>query len=87
MEIKSKSVHNSYLEIKLELGNGKITEDVSVFKDGKWRVPESIIEQLISTANECSRFNDVSDVNFVRSVFDAFLSDSEKEEFLIGLEK
>ena len=81
MLIKTRISHNSFVEIQIEIGNTKITEDLERSVNGKWIVPESDIEQFLTIANDCSRFNGVADVDFVKMVADAFLSDVEKEEF------
>ena len=80
MLIKTRISHNSFVEIQIEIGNTKITEDLERSVNGKWIVPESDIEQFLTIANNCSRFNGVADVDFVKMVADAFLSDVEKEE-------
>ena len=81
MLIKTRISHNSFVEIQIEIGNTKITECLERSVNGKWIVPESDIEQFLTIANDCSRFNGVADVDFVKMVADAFLSDGEKEEF------
>lgn len=81
MLIKTRISHNSFVEIQIEIGNTKITEDLERSVNGKWIVPESDIKQFLTIANDCSRFNGVADVDFVKMVADAFLSDGEKEEF------
>ena len=80
MLIKTRISH-SFVEIQIEIGNTKITENLERSVNGKWIVPESDIEQFLTIANDCSRFNGVADVDFVKMVADAFLSDGEKEEF------
>jgi hypothetical protein len=82
MLIKTRISHNSFVEIQIESGNTKITEDLERSVNGKWIVPESDIEQFLTIANDCSRFNGVADVDFVKIVADAFLSDCEKEELV-----
>ena len=80
MLIKTRISRNSFVEIQIEIGNTKITEDLERSVNGKWIVPESDIEQFLTIANNCSRFNGVADVDFVKIAADAFLSDVEKEE-------
>lgn len=82
MDIKTRVKDGSFVELQIESGNTRITEDLATLKSGKWVVPENEIEQFITIANECSRFNGTSDVDFVKKIFDAFLSDYEKSEFL-----
>jgi hypothetical protein len=81
MLIKTRISRNSFVEIQIESGDTKITERLERSVNGKWIVPESDIEQFLTIANDCSRFNGVADVDFVKMVADAFLSDGEKEEF------
>ena len=82
MDIKTRVKHDSFVELHIESGNTKLTEDLATLKSGKWVVPENEIEQFVTIANECSRFNGTSDVDFVKKIFDSFLSDYEKSEFL-----
>jgi hypothetical protein len=82
MYIKTRVKEGSFVELQIESGNTRITEDLATLKSGKWVVPENEIEQFVTIANECSRFNGTSDVDFVKKIFDAFLSDHEKSEFL-----
>lgn len=82
MDIKTRVKDGSFVELQIESGNTKITEDLATLKSGKWVVPENEIEQFVTIANECSRFNGISDVDFVKKIFDAFLSDYEKSQFL-----
>lgn len=82
MEIKTKVKEGSFVELQIESGNTKITEDLATLKNGKWVVPENEIEQFITIANDCIRFNGTSDVEFVKKIFEAFLNDAERSEFL-----
>ena len=82
MNIKTRVKDGSFVELQIESGNTRITEDLATLKSGKWVVLENEIEQFVTIANECSRFNGASDVDFVKKIFDAFLSDYEKSEFL-----
>lgn len=61
----------------IESGNTKVTEDLSEGDE-----VNEMIDKLITIANELSRFNDISDVTFVSKIHDAFLNDSEREQFL-----
>jgi hypothetical protein len=40
------------------------------------------MEMLITIANELSRFNDNSDVKFVKMIYDRFLTDYEQADFM-----
>lgn len=82
MTIRTRSREHSFIEIIVENNNCLITEDLSVMSNDKRNVSSKDIEQFITVANDCSRFNGDSDVVFVKKIFDAFLSDHEKEQFL-----
>jgi hypothetical protein len=82
MVIKTRIFHNSFIEIQIESGDAKLKEDLERSVNGKRIVPESDIEQFLTIANDCSRFNGVADVDFVKMVADAFLSDGEKKELV-----
>jgi len=70
-------------ELTIESGNTKINESMTIVdKSGKFIVPQADIEQLITAANELSRFNNTSDVAFCMSILDAFLNESEKLELI-----
>lgn len=81
MEFKTRKGYN-FIELRVECNNATITEDLTTIIAGKWVVPHDTIDQLISVANDCSRFNGDSDVDFVKQIYDSHLNDSEKEHFL-----
>ena len=74
-------------ELTVRSGNASITEDIVCMKNGDPYIPEDIIERFITVANEMSRFNDVSDVDFVLKIAEAFLNDSERRELIEKLQK
>lgn len=74
---------DTFAELTIETGNAKFIEDLASYKSDKgWFVDDNTIDQFITLANELSRFNHQSDVDFVKKIYDAFLSDSEKADFL-----
>ena len=83
MEITARE-YCSLFEVTVESGNAKITEDISQIQTTRQGgfVPEDEIEQFIAVAYEANRFNGASDVDFVYKIFDAFLNDSEREQFI-----
>ncbi len=72
------------VELIVSTDGARITEDISHFDRAcnGWRVDERIQQQLITAANEISRFNCISDVDFCKSICDALLSDSEIEDLI-----
>lgn len=67
-------------DLIIESENTRITEDIAFGSPSK--IEESTIEDFISVAFEMSRYNQVDDVNFVKTIYDNFLSDSERNRFL-----
>jgi len=82
MDITTRIKDGLFVELQVKSENTTLTEDLAVRKKEGWKVPDLEIEQFISIANECSRFNGTSDVDFVKNIFDNFLNDSEKERFI-----
>lgn len=74
--------HLNYADLQIEANNVKITGDLTIYKDGKYIIPNETIEQFITIANDCNRFNGTSDLDFVKSIYEAFLNDGERAEFL-----
>ena len=68
------------LTIKSE--NTKIVEDLAIVSNGRGYIPDVCIENLISIAREMNIYNGKTDIDFVQMVYEAFLSDSERETFL-----
>lgn len=81
MEIKLKT-RSLVAELIIETGSAKIEEDVAGFKNGEPHISNDFIENLIDIAREMNRFNKKSDVDFVKMIYDAFLNDSERAQFL-----
>lgn len=82
MEIKVRTME-TICELTVEGYNSKISEDVALFASpNKFEVSYNQIENVFSAGFELSRFNKKSDVETLKMLFDAFLNDSEKTEFL-----
>ena len=71
------NIKNYSASIIIESGHTKIDESVS---EGTETL--EIIDNLITTSNDLSRFNNISDVDFVKRIYDAFLNDIERKQFL-----
>ena len=69
-------------ELSFKSGNLKFEEDVAEVKKGIGYIPIELIEKFITIARDMNQFNDKSDVHFVKMIYDAFLNDTEREEFL-----
>jgi len=82
MDISVTKKSESYIELRIEKHNMTITEDLTICTDKGWVVPDNIIENFITIARDCNLFNGESDVDFVKSIYDAFLNDYEREQFL-----
>ena len=82
MKISTESNHQSWISLIVINGSTTISETVSGYSNGTLSVPESDIEMLITAANDLSRFNGVTDVDFLKKIYNAYLSDNEKIEFL-----
>ena len=68
-------------ELTVKTNNTEITESIIDYsKEKAFHIDESIEENLITIANDISRFNKQSDFSFVHKIVDVFLNDSEKEE-------
>lgn len=76
--------YSTLAELTIKSGSVKLTEDMAIFDRNvrDWRIPESDIEQFITVANDMSRFNHVSDVDFCKKICDAFLNDTEMKELV-----
>lgn len=67
-------------ELTVKSNNTEITESIVDYSESKmFHIDQSIEENLITIANDISRFNKQSDFSFVHKIVDAFLNDSEKE--------
>jgi hypothetical protein len=85
MEISVRTKPDSFVELRIDTHNVTITEDLtvtSIYENKKVVVPDATIEQFITVANDCSRFNGISDLDFVKNIYEAFLNDYEREQFL-----
>ena len=84
MELTTRTWNNSIFEIEIESGNAFIKDDISIrnVKKKTYEVDNNVYESFITAAAEMSRFNNKTDVEFVKDIFDNFLNDHEREEFL-----
>ena len=85
MEISVRTKPDSFVELRIDTHNVTITEDLtvtSIYKNRFFVVPDATIEQFITVARDCNLFNDKSDVDFVKKIYEAFLNDYEREQFL-----
>lgn len=87
MELSTRVKHEQFIELTISHDGTSITIDLSDFKSKKWLVPNDLIEKFVGVANDCSRFNGISDLDFVYTIFNAFLNDSEREEFIQRIAK
>jgi hypothetical protein len=79
IELRTRSL---MAELTVKSGNAKIEEDVAQVRKGIGYIPDELIEKFITIARDMNQFNDKSDVAFVKMVYDAFLNDAERAEFL-----
>ena len=82
MDIKLRVKTDSFAELRIETHNVTITEDLTVHENKKWLVPDDTIESFINIARDCNSFNGSNDVEFVKKIYEAFLNDYEREQFL-----
>jgi hypothetical protein len=86
MEIKL-NTRDLVADLTVTSGNATISEDVAEINSGFGHIPVNLIEEFMSIANQMHNYNrNGSDVEFVKMVHDAFLSDSEKQRFYELLE-
>ena len=84
MELSTR-VNSGYniCELTIKSENTTINEDLSTYKaDGKYYVPQKIIEEFFNAGFDLNRFNDKSDVDTIKMIFDNFLSDNDKAQFI-----
>ena len=83
MELSLKTKEEYFAELTINIGNAKIIEDLAKYttKEG-WGVEESIIENFITIANDLSRFNNTSDVEFAKKILQSCLNSSDRDEIL-----
>lgn len=79
IELRTRSL---IAELIIKSGNAKIEEDLAIVKNGIGHIPDADIEMFITIAREMNLFNGKSDVDFVKMVYDAFLSDYERSTFI-----
>jgi phage pi2 protein 07 len=79
IELRTRSL---IAELTIKSGNAKIEEDLAILNKGVATIPDSDIEKFITIAREMNNFNGKSDVDFVKMIYEAFLSDYERQTFL-----
>ena len=82
MDIKLRVKTDSFAELRIETHNVTITDDLTVYENKKWLVPDATIESFINIARDCNSFNGSTDLEFVKKIYEAFLNDYEREQFL-----
>lgn len=84
MDIEIRTYANTLCEIIVESENTKIAEDLTFYDRDtkKYEVNSNIIEQLITSAFDITKFNGGSDVDLVKEIFEKFLNKHEQDEFL-----
>jgi hypothetical protein len=82
MDISVRTRSESYVELRIESSNMTFTEDLTLCTVSGWIVPDNTVENFITAARDCNLFNGKSDVDFVKRIYDAFLNDYEREQFL-----
>ena len=82
MDIKLRVRSDSFAELRIETHSVTITDDLTVYENNKWGVPDATIESFINIARDCNTFNGSTDVEFVKKIYEAFLNDYEREQFL-----
>lgn len=86
MEISSRIKEGQFVELTLKQENTTMVVDLTTIQNKKWAVPNELIAQFVSLANDCSRFNGVTDVDFVMGIVES-LNESERQELIERLTK
>ena len=79
IELRTRSL---IAEVTIYSGNTKIEEDLAELKNGIGYIPDTEIVKFLNIAREMNLYNGKSDVDFIKMIYDDFLSRSEKESFL-----
>lgn len=84
MELNVRTYDDKICEISVKSDHRVFTHDISFFNSetSKFEADAGIIDNLITTAFDISRFNKKSDIEMVKEIFEAFLSSGEQEQFL-----
>jgi hypothetical protein len=80
MEIKIKE-SDLIFELTIQSGNATIQEDLAKIRENDAYVPNSEIHKFIDVAKDMNFFNGKSDVDFLKMIYDGYLTQSEQEEF------
>jgi len=79
IELKTRSLS---AELIVTSGNAKISEDIANIKNGCGYIPLDLIDHFVTIAREMHNYNKFgSDIEFVKIVYDAFLSDGDRQSF------
>jgi hypothetical protein len=80
MTFSTRQIGCNILELTAAMEGASIVEDVAVYRNDKPVVLADIIDNLIDVANDCARFNGLSDIDFVQSICLRYLNTSEMSE-------
>ena len=74
----------TFAELTINVGSVANVKEITTYnyENKKWEIEDDLISNFITIANELSRFNHVSDVDFVKKIIESFLCDSEREELI-----
>lgn len=83
MEIFFNSRKGVRFDLTIKTEGGTTTEvDITNPSNGVYIIDESLRQNFITIANEMSRFNGISDVDFAKEIIENFLTDTEKQELI-----
>jgi len=83
MKISARQKYNG-IKIFVEIEDAKIEESVENLFTNK--VDKKLITELTDAAIECSRWNDTTDLEFIKSVVENYLTEKEIRELIKELE-
>lgn len=72
---------NLIFEVVIRSGNATIQEDLAKIGENDAYVPNEEINKFIDVARDMNFFNGKSDVDFLKMIYDGYLTQSEQEEF------
>lgn len=82
MEIKTE-IGRDYFLVEVSTDLHRLKNDITeLSKERNFVVPQEFINDLLDTASSASLFNKKTSVEFVKYVYDNYLSDSKKQEFI-----
>jgi len=68
-------------ELTIKSGNATISEDLAKIGENSAYIPNEEINKFIDVARDMNFFNGKSDVDFLKMIYDGYLTQSEQEEF------